>query len=318
LENIIPVIILGPTASGKSEIAIKLANVLNGEIINADSMQIYKGFDIGTGKLNEKEREGIKHHLISFLNPEEEYSAGKYRKDCLRIIEEIKKRGKIPIIVGGTGFYIRTLLKGIAPIPEIPKKLRDRLNKIISSYGCEYFYRFLSVLDPVYIKKISKNDKQRIERAIEVIFFSGKSFSSFFNDELNKNDSFENIKIGLFLEKEELKRRIAERVEKMIRNGWLEEVKNLIDMKIPINSQSFKSIGYREMAYVLEGKLNLDQAKEVIIRKTFLYAKRQMTWFKKEKNVHWIKSNDLELAFFSALRYIKEKKEGELYVNGRK
>ena len=277
MENIIPVIILGPTASGKSEIAIKLANVLNGEIINADSMQIYKGFDIGTGKLNEKEREGIKHHLISFLNPEEEYSAGKYRKDCLRIIEEIKKRGKIPIIVGGTGFYIRTLLKGIAPIPEIPKKLRDRLNKIISSYGCEYFYRFLSVLDPVYIKKISKNDKQRIERAIEVIFFSGKSFSSFFNDELNKNDSFENIKIGLFLEKEELKRRIAERVEKMIRNGWLEEVKNLIDMKIPINSQSFKSIGYREMAYVLEGKLNLDQAKEVIIRKTFLYAKRQMT-----------------------------------------
>jgi len=318
LENIIPVIILGPTASGKSEIAIKLANVLNGEIINADSMQIYKGFDIGKGKLNAKEREGIKHDMISFLNPEEEYSAGKYRKDCLRIIEEIKKRGKIPIIVGGTGFYIRTLLKGIAPIPEIPKKLRDRLNKIISSYGCEYFYRFLSVLDPVYIKKISKNDKQRIERAIEVIFFSGKSFSSFFNDELNKNDSFENIKIGLFLEKEELKRRIAERVEKMIRNGWLEEVKNLIDMKIPINSQSFKSIGYREMAYVLEGKLNLDQAKEVIIRKTFLYAKRQMTWFKKEKNVHWIKSNDLELAFFSALRYIKEKKEGELYVNGRK
>lgn len=313
MEKIIPIIILGPTASGKSKIGIKIAKALNGEIINADAMQIYKGFDVGTGKIREEEWEGITHHLISFLNPKETYSAGRYRIDCLKIIEEIKKRKKVPIIVGGTGFYIRALLKGIAPIPEVPKNLRNKLNKLISFYGCNYFYKFLSFLDPAYSKKVSKNDKQRIERALEVIFFSGKPFSNFFNNDFEKNDSFLNLKIGLYLEKEELKKRIIERVEKMIENGWLEEVKRLIDMQIPLSSQSFKSIGYIEMAEVLEGKLNLAQAKEIIIKKTVSYAKRQMVWFKKEKDVLWVKAKDLELAFFSILRYIKEKTEGEGY-----
>ncbi len=313
MGKIIPIIILGPTASGKSKIGIKIAKALNGEVINADAMQIYKGFDIGTGKIKENEWEGITHHLISFLVPIETYSAGRYRIDCLKIIDEIKKRKKVPIIVGGTGFYIRTLLKGIAPIPEVPKNLRNKLNKLISSYGCNYFYKFLSFLDPIYSKKVSKNDKQRIERALEVIFFSGKPFSNFFNNDFEKRDSFENLKIGLYLEKEELKKRIRDRVEKMIESGWLEEVKRLIDMQIPLNSQSFKSIGYIEMAEVLEGKLNLAQAKEIIIKKTISYAKRQIVWFKKEKEVFWIKAKDLELAFFSILRYIKEKTEGEGY-----
>lgn len=303
----IPLIILGPTASGKSQISIKLARSLDGEIINADSMQIYKGLDIGTGKLKEKEWEGIKHHLISFLEPSENYSAGNFRRDALKIINKIMGEGKTPIIVGGTGFYIRTLLKGIAEIPQIPKNLRDNLNKLISFYGKDYFYRFLCFLDPVYSKKISKNDRQRIERALEVIFYSGKPFSNFFQEEPDKEDSFKNIKIGLYLEKEELKKRIGLRVEKMIEEGWPEEVKRLVERKIPLNSQSFKSIGYREIYEVLEGKLNLEKAKEIIIKKTIDYSKRQMTWFKKEKGVFWIKAKDPELAFFSALRYIKEK-----------
>lgn len=276
-------------------------------------MQIYKGLDVGTGKLKPERWEGIKHHLLSFVEPDQNYSAGMYRRECLKILREIQGRGKVPIIVGGTGFYIRTLLKGLAEIPPIPQDLRKNINRLISIYGKEYFYRFLSFLDPVYAKKIDKNDRQRIERALEVIFYSGKPFSNFFGNEINREDSFENIKIGLFLEREELKKRISLRVEKMVEEGWLEEVKKLKERKIPLSSQCFKSIGYREMFEVLEGKLNLSQAKEIIIKKTVDYSKRQMTWFKRERDVFWIKAQDLELAFFSALRYIKEKIEGDIY-----
>lgn len=307
MKDILSVIILGPTASGKSHLAIKLAKSVDGEIINADAMQIYRGLDVGTGKLKKEEWEGVNHFLLSFVEPEQSYSAGMYRKDCLKILKEIKGRGKTPIIVGGTGFYIRTLLKGLANIPPVPLILRNGLNRLISLYGKEYFYKFLQFLDPSYSKKISKNDRQRIERALEVIFYTGIPFSKFFQDETEREDLFPNIKIGLYLEREELKKRIFTRVESMIEGGWLEEVKKLLERGVPLSCQAFKSIGYREIYEVLEGKLNLSQAKEIIVKKTLDYSKRQMTWFKKEKDVFWIKAQDEELAFFSALRYIKEK-----------
>lgn len=307
MKDILSVIILGPTASGKSRLAIKLAKSVDGEIVNADAMQIYRGLDVGTGKLKPKQWEGIKHHLLSFVEPEQSYSAGMYRRDCLKILKEIKDRGKIPVIVGGTGFYIRTLLKGLADIPPVPGILRNGLNRLISIYGKEYFYKFLQFLDPSYSKKISRNDRQRIERALEVILYTGIPFSKFFQDETKREDLFPNIKIGLYLEREELKKRISTRVESMIEGGWLEEVKKLLERGVPLNCQAFKSIGYREIYEVLEGKLNLSQAKEIIVKKTLDYSKRQMTWFKKEKDVFWIKAQDEELAFFSALRYIKEK-----------
>lgn len=314
MEDNKPVIILGPTASGKSILSIRLAKNLNGEIVNADSMQIYKGFDIGTGKLKEEDFKDIRHHLLSFVDPEKKYSAGKYRKDALKIIKEIISKDKIPIIVGGTGFYIRTLLKGIAYIPDVPEEIRKNLNKWIYLHGTDYLYKMLSFIDPIYSKKINIKDKQRIERALEVIIFTGRPFSYYFKKEMEGEDLFPNIKIGLYLEKEELKKRIKERVERMIENGWLEEVKKLLDKKIPLDCQAFKSIGYGEMVKVLEGQYNLGQAIEIITRKTIAYSKRQMTWFKKEKDVFWIKAQDSELAFFSSLRYIKEKSRGEGYV----
>lgn len=315
MKKIVSIILLGPTASGKSEISIKLAKNLNGEILNADAMQIYKGLDIGTGKLEEEEWCGIEHHLISFLEPQETFSAGKYRIEALKIINKIKEKGKIPIIVGGTGFYISALLRGLAPIPDIPKRIRDKLNNLISIYGLSYFHKILSFTDPYYSKKISCKDRQRIERALEVIFYTGIKFSKYFEKNNFDEDSFENIKIGLFLDKEELKKRISERISKMIEKGWLGEVKRLMDLKISKDTQCFKSIGYREIMDVLDGKLSLEEAKKIIIKKTIAYAKRQMTWFKKEKDIYWIKANDLELAFFSALRYYKEKTKGEEYVN---
>ncbi|MEJ5165891.1 MAG: tRNA (adenosine(37)-N6)-dimethylallyltransferase MiaA, partial [Thermoanaerobaculia bacterium] len=198
MRNVPPIIILGPTASGKSQLAIKLAKAIEGEIVNADAMQIYKGLDVGTGKLKPERWEGVRHHLLSFVEPDQSYSAGMYRKDCLKILKEIQGRGRVPVIVGGTGFYIRTLLKGLAEIPPIPQDLRKNINRLISLYGKEYFYRFLAFLDPVYSKKISINDKQRIERALEVILYSGKPFSKFFRDEMSREDAFTNIKIGLF------------------------------------------------------------------------------------------------------------------------
>lgn len=315
MKRIVSIILLGPTASGKSEISIKLAKNLNGEVINADAMQIYKGLDIGTGKLVEEERCGIEHHLISFLEPQETFSAGKYRIEALKIINKIKEKGKIPIIVGGTGFYITSLLRGLAPIPDIPKRIRDKLNNLISIYGLSYFYKILSFTDTDYSKKISCKDRQRIERALEVVFYTGIKFSKYFEKNNFDEDSFENIKIGLFLDKEELKKRISERIDRMLEKGWLGEVKRLMDLKISRNLQCFKSIGYREIMDVLDCKLNLTEAKKIIIKKTIAYAKRQMTWFKKEKNIYWIKAYDLELAFFSALRYYKEKIKGEEYAD---
>lgn len=304
---------MGPTATGKSELALKICKAINGEVINADAMQIYKGLDIGTSKLKEEEWEGIPHHLFSFLEPYESYSSGRFLNDALKIIEDIKKRGKFPVIVGGTGFYIKSLLKGLDEIPQIEKNFRLHLKKLIENKGKENFYKILSFLDPVYAKKISKNDKQRIERALEVIFITGKRFSDFFKGANEREDRFPSIKIGLFLKKEELKKKIELRVKKMLKEGWIREVKNLIEKNISPESQSFKSIGYRELLMVIEGKLKIEEAEKIIIKKTIAYAKRQMTWFKKDKDIFWINSSDMELAFLTALRYIKEKIKGEFY-----
>ncbi len=309
----LPIIVLGPTGVGKSLFSIKLAKELKGEIINADSMQIYEGLDIGTAKLKEEEWEGIPHHLFSFISPEKPFSAGKYREKAIQIIENLRKNNKRPIIVGGTGFYIRTLLKGLDPIPEIPLGFRKKLKKLIERGNLSYFYKILFSLDKNFAQKISNNDVQRIERAIEVIFYTGKPLSFFLKGKDKKADDFPTIKIGLFLPKKDLKNKIILRVKEMLKEGWVEEVKELLKKGISTDSQAFKSIGYREIKELLEGKINLEEAKEKIIKNTISYAKRQMTWFKREEGVFWVFAKNLELAIFIALRYIKRKDKGVIY-----
>uniref|UniRef100_A0A7V4JR99 tRNA dimethylallyltransferase n=1 Tax=Thermodesulfobacterium geofontis TaxID=1295609 RepID=A0A7V4JR99_9BACT len=300
MENIIAIV--GPTGVGKSELAVFLGEKLNGEIINFDSLQFYKELNIGTAKPGEEERKRVPHHLYDLLELNEEFNAAKFVEIADNLIKEIWKRGKIPIFVGGTGLYLRALEYGLFPIDvekEIRENLRKRANQDLSS-----LYEELKKLDPEYAQKISPKDKVRIARALEVIYTSGKPFSYFHkrNPFFGKK-RYNLIKIGLNLPRKELYKKINLRVIKMIEKGWIEEVKKLLEKGYSIELKPFKAIGYKYIIHYLQGKLSLERAIELIQRDTRRYAKRQLTWFKKELDIYWFSPNEKE----KILNFLKEK-----------
>ena len=281
-------VIGGPTASGKSNLAVELAKRINGEIISADSMQIYKDMNIGTAKITPEEMQGINHYLIDFVSPDERYSVSSFKKDAEKAIEAILAKGKVPIIVGGTGLYIDSLILGIEFQDEkIDTKYRESLNKIAEEQGLQKLYNMAQAIDPVAMKKISENDKKRIIRVLEIYHKTGKTKTE---QELESRKSEIKYNYKLFsitMDRQVLYEKIEKRVDKMIEQGLIDEVQGILNkyQKFPTAMQG---LGYKEVVEYLENKTTKEEMVEKIKKETRHYAKRQLTWFRKNKNIIWL------------------------------
>ncbi len=298
--------ICGPTATGKSKLAVELALRFAGEIVNFDPQQFYQGLDIGTAKPTLEERKGVPHHLYSILLPSEEMNAGKFVQLADKVVAEISARGKLPILVGGTGLYLRAFEFGLFRV-EIPQGLRQEVRNRVRENPQEA-YQELVRLDPEYAKKIKEQDYVRLARALEVIYATGKPFSEF-----HRAHSFQRLKprykilkVALRLARGELYNKINERVLAMIKRGWVEEVQRLLDLGYKASDPAFKAIGYRYLYAYIKGELSLEEAISLIQRDTRRYAKRQLTWFKKEKGIHWFHPSEREKIFTLVETFLQE------------
>ncbi|SNR58791.1 tRNA (adenosine(37)-N6)-dimethylallyltransferase MiaA [Desulfurobacterium atlanticum] len=285
MERELPVVILtGPTATGKTDFSIKLAKEIDAEIISADSMQVYKELDIGTDKISYEGMKGIPHHLIDIVPPDRPFSVADFVREADKAIKEIRERGKIPLVVGGTGFYIRSLIYGLPELPPKDENLRKELEKIPS----EKLYDELKRVDPLYASRISPEDRKRIIRAIEVYKLTGKPLSSF-----KEPDTPRYRFVGYFLyrNRDELYKRIENRVDSQIKRGLVEEAKKLLSYGREITA--FQALGYKEMLPYIEGEVSLEEVVRVLKRRTKQFAKRQFTWFRKEKGFKWLNMSQI-------------------------
>lgn len=281
-------VITGPTAVGKTELSLKLAEELHGEIISADSMQIYRYMDIGTAKATAEERKRIKHYMIDIINPDETYSLADYQKEADRLIREISARGYLPIMVGGTGLYIRAVVQGfLLPEMEANHQLRAELREMASKHGNEYLHQKLAEIDPEHARKMHPNDLRRIIRAIEIFEETGRNMSYYLEKQKNTPPRYNTLKIGLNRNREELYERVNQRVDLMIKEGLVDEIKNIIKAGYNISSTALQGLGYKEIIGYLNGEYSLEEAINLLKKNTRNYAKRQITWFKREKDLHW-------------------------------
>lgn len=284
-------IIVGPTAVGKTDTSIYLAKKLNGEIISADSMQIYKYMDIGSAKPTEEEREGIPHYLMDEIDPREDFSAAEYQQKAKEYIDLIIEKNKLPIIVGGTGLYVNSIIYDIDFTKTNSNwELREKLEEECKTYGIEYLHKKLQEKDEEAAKRIHPNNVKRVIRALEVIE-SGERIKDF-RSALIPNDEYEYVLVGLTRDREELYARINKRVDLLIENGLVEEVKGLMDLGLDEDHISMKGIGYKEIIRYLKGVHNLEEAISIIKRDTRRYAKRQITWFKRYDEMNWFNFNE--------------------------
>lgn len=279
--------VVGPTASGKSTLALRAAEILGGEIVNCDAIQLYRGLDIGTAKPSLEERKRVPHHLYDLISPAEPYSAGRYMVDARCVCSKIADRGGIPLVVGGTGLYLRVLLEGIFHGPGRSKAIRKRLDQIAERKGVEYLHALLSLKDPAAGQRIQARDQLRIVRALEIYFSTGSRISQL----QVRRQPFKGLavlKLALNLPREVLYGRINRRVARMFDEGLTEEVKRLLDEGYRDDCKAFEALGYRYVLRVLRGELSQLEAIELTCRDTRRYAKRQMTWFRKEPQIRWI------------------------------
>ena len=295
------IIVLGPTGVGKSSTAVKLARKLNGEIINCDSMQVYENFDIGTDKIPLEKRENIPHHLLDVMSPSTQFTAADFARLALKTANAILKRRKLPLIVGGTGLYLKALLDGLFPGGGSDQQLRQKLEREAKKKGLDTLREKLKEVDPVYYQKIGEKDKVRIIRALEVFYSTRKPLSKQFLDTKSYVKDFNIIKIGLKLERKELYRRIEERVNKMFERGIKREVEELLQKGVDENSPPFRALGYKYVLELLKKEITLEETIALTKRDTRHYAKRQMTWFRKMEGIKWFSPHD----FPSILEYAK-------------
>jgi len=272
------ILISGPTASGKSSFAIKVAKKINGEIINTDSMQVYKQLKILTARPKKKDQKNIKHHLYGFQSVAKKFSTGAWLKLTIKKIQEIQKRNRIPILVGGTGLYFKSLSEGLAKMPNIPVKFRNKIRLLQKKIGQKIFYQRLIKLDPLVINTINPNDAQRSIRAFEIKKFTKKSITNWFQSTKILFDPNSFLKIYLDFSREDLVERIGKRVDQMFEDGVVSEVKKFNKLKVKNENSSKKVIGIEEIGKYLTGELNLSETKERIYIKTRQYAKKQTTW----------------------------------------
>ena len=285
-------VILGPTGSGKSDLSISLARAIGGEIVNYDSMQVYRGFDVGTAKLAPSERQGVPHHMLDIVEPSALFTAGDYARAAETTIGEISSRGRTPVLVGGTGFYLRALLEGLSPGPARDRSLRARLlSREQKRPGS--LHRILARLDPVSARRIHPNDKTKTLRALEVRLLEGLSLTSTFERGRLSLRGFMPVKIGLNPPRDLLYARLNERARRMFHpeaseRSLPEEVRRLLAAGLASDAKPFEALGYKQALRMLAGQLTEEQAIESTQQETRRYAKRQMTWFRKEPGVHWM------------------------------
>lgn len=289
------IVICGPTASGKTALSIELAKKINGEIVSADSMQIYKDMNIGTAKPTEEEKQGIKHYLLDYISPEERYSVAQYKRDAKSAIKEIISKNKIPIIVGGTGLYVDSLIYEIEYNDiKIDEEYRKKLEKIVQERGLDEIYKRALKIDPTAMKKISPNDKKRIIRVLEIYKSTGKTKTEQEKESKKKPVEYDYRIFALDWDRKILYQRINKRVDNMIEQGLVDEVKNVVKKynKFPTAMQG---LGYKEVVDYIQGVYTKEQMIEKIKIETRRYAKRQLTWFRKNKQTIWLDgANDIQ------------------------
>lgn len=288
--NKIPLlVIVGPTAAGKTDLAIQAAKALGGEIVSADSMQIYRYMNIGTAKPTLEERQGIPHHMIDIVDPDEEFNAALFQRGANAVIREIAGRGKLPILAGGTGLYVNSILypMNFTDAVEDPE-YRSYLNGLLGTRGNRYLHSLLEEVDPVTAARLHPNDSRRIIRAMEVYHVTGKTMMEYQQDFRNLEPVYDLMLYGLTMDRQRLYERINLRVDIMLDAGLVEEVRGLLEMGYTKDLVSMQGLGYKEIIPYLEGRASLEEATEILKMETRRFAKRQMTWFRRESRIHWL------------------------------
>ena len=285
------IIICSPTATGKTELAISLALEFGGEIISADSLQVYRYLDIGTAKPTREQRRRVKHHLIDVVDPDEEFNAAIFSEQARAIIEDLSKQDKPVFVAGGTGLYIRALLAGIINTPQIDENIRNYYRHLRELHGKEYLFGLLQQKDPDAARRINSNDSVRVIRALEVLEQTGESISAKQKRHSFANCPYKTYKIGLKLDREELKQRITQRTKRMIAAGLLDEVKGILDRGYSEKLKPLQSLGYKQVIEFIQGKYDWENALHLINRDTWHYAKRQLTWFAADKEINWFNAD---------------------------
>lgn len=282
------IVICGPTASGKTKLSIELAKKLDGEIVSADSMQIYKEMNIGTAKPTKEEMQGIKHYLLDFVSPDKRYSVAEYKKDAIEAIDKIIEKGKVPIVIGGTGLYINSLIYGIEyPEIKIDLKYREELEKIAETEGISKLYEMAKKIDAEAMKTISANDKKRICRVLEIYHATGKTKTEQEAESRKKGPKYNYLVFGINMEREKLYDRINRRVDIMLADGLIEEVKEISE-KYKEFPTAMQGLGYKEVVEYLNGDISKEDMINKIKMETRRYAKRQLTWFRRYENITWL------------------------------
>lgn len=300
------ILILGPTSVGKTDLTLKLSEKLPVEVINCDSRQIYRGMDIGTAKPKRYELEKIKHYLIDIRNPDEGYSAADFIKDANAAYDLIVKDGNIPVLAGGTFLYAKAFLKGLVNVPHKNDLLRKKFTDILKTEGSDFLHRELEKVDEKKAKQLHPNDSVRIIRSLEVYYQTKKAFSKLQEEHSFKERGFLALKIILFLDRDLLYERINRRVEKMFEDGLICEVESLLNKGYSTHTASLNTIGYKEVLAYLNGEIAIEKAKEEIKKNTRHYAKRQITWLKKEEDAVWFSYDNFDGIFSLIKNFLKQ------------
>lgn len=290
------IVICGPTGVGKTGFAISLALKFGGEVIGADSMQLYRRMDIGTAKPTAQEQAQAVHHMVDIIEPDENFDAVVYARQADKCIDQLAATGKLPLVVGGTGLYIKALIHGLTEAAPTDPGVRDKLHEELAASGSPILHQRLLELDPESAKRIHPNDRHRILRALEVFQITGRSISCHHNDHSFSPLRYDPLYIGLTLPREELYQRINKRVEVMLAQGLVDEVRSLLDSGFGAELKSMQSLGYRHMVEYIQGRLTWDEAVRTLKRDHRRYAKRQMTWFGAIEDVNWLAPNQLSEA----------------------
>lgn len=302
------IILSGPTAVGKTALSIKLAKELNGSIISADSMQVYKGMDIGSAKIMPEEMEGVKHYLIDILDPKEDFNIALFKQLSKEAVADISAEGKLPIVAGGTGFYVQALLYDIDFDESASEdtKVRDELTELALLHGNEYVHNILKGIDPEAAEEIHFNNIKRVIRAIEFYKLTGEKISVHNKQQHEKESPYNYKYFVINSDRKLLYENIDKRVDIMVANGLVDEVKRLKDAGLTIKNISMQGLGYKEILAYLNDEITLDEAIEIIKRDTRRFAKRQLTWFRREKDVVWVNKEDFAFDDDKIIEFIKE------------
>jgi len=298
------VVITGPTCSGKTKLGVDISLKIDGEVVNADSQQVYRGMDVGTAKPVISEMRDVPHHLYSVINPDEEWNAARYAGEAEKVVADILSRGKVPVLVGGSQLYIRALLRGMCEIPLVSSQAREIIGQLFANEGVEGAWSRLAEADPSAAERISHGDSQRIRRALEVHESTGKPISEYQRSHGFSEKKYEWLKIALKVPRAELHSRINDRAVRLFKEGFLEETKRLLEQGYDPALRSFKAHGYRYAADAVRGLMTVEKAIELTARDTRRYAKRQETWLRSEPDVQWIARDDLPGALILVKKFL--------------